>query len=232
MQMNHPEDPRREPDHYGRNDFANDSAWIAALDPLVELIEVLNAPALKPGTGFRSRRSESHYLRYLDLGFHAAPSAGHDNHYPNWGTSTDSRVAVVADGLSKAQVVAALRARHAYATEDKNLRIIYRANGNLGGDVVAAPSPGSGLALTVSIADDDEPAAKYRIEVMRDVPGDGEIAKVVARFDVQGDVATPMALPGLTFAAKGEYVLLRISQTNATGPNRTDRAWTAPVWFE
>ncbi len=232
MQMNHPEDPRREPKHYGRDDFPNDAAWVAAIDPLVELVEVLNAPALKPGTGFRSRRSESHYLRYLDLGFHVAPSAGHDNHYPNWGTSTDSRVAVVADELSKASVIAALRSRHAYATEDKNLRIVYRANGALGGDIVAAPAAGSPLELDVSIVDDDEPDARYKIEVLSDRPGDGAIAKVAARFQLQGDRRTPVRLPDLSFGRPGEYVLLRVTQTNAPGGATTDRAWTAPVWFE
>lgn len=230
MQMNHPEDAASAKD-YGRDDFASAAAWVAAMDPLVELIEVLNAPALKDGAGFRAKRKEATYLGYLNLGFHAAPSTGHDNHYKNWGVSTAARVAVIADRLTKSEVMAALRARHAYATEDRNLRVIYRANGALGGDIVTAPAAGSMLNLTVSIHDDDEPTAKYRVEVLADLPG-GAVATVATSVNVQGDTPTPLTLPGIAFKGRGEYVLLRVTQTNAPGGAATDRVWTAPVWFE
>lgn len=230
MQMNHPHDPRSAPKDYGRDDFGSQAAWVAAIDPFVELIEVLSGPALNPGTDLRPTRHESQYLRYLDLGFHVAPSAGQDNHYRNWGTSSPARTAVIADRLTRADIMAALRNRRVYATEDRNLRIIFRANGALLGDIVAAPAIGSSLSLSVNIRDDDEPNARYRVEILADRPGDGQPAVPVATQAVQGNMNAPLTLPAVRFQGRGQYVLLRITQSNAGGGN--DRAWTAPVWFE
>lgn len=234
-QFNHPRIQARGDKDYGRDDFGgSDSEWVATMDPLVSLIEVLNAPALTDGTGFRADRNEAEYFRYLNLGFHVSPSAGHDNHYRNWGVSTDARVAVVAPSLTKANVLAALRAGHTYATEDKNLRIIFRANGALGGDRVAPPGPGSELRLTVQLKDDDEPAARYRIDVFQDRPGGDPASRPVETFEARGNSAAPVELEGVRFTAPGEFVLLRITQFRPDNDEdgRDDRAWTAPVWFE
>ena len=59
LQFNHPRDPSRNDKDYGRDDFA-DSEWVRTLDPFVELIEVLNAPALKDGRGFRAESKEGY----------------------------------------------------------------------------------------------------------------------------------------------------------------------------
>jgi hypothetical protein len=77
------------------------------------------------GSGLRSSEvQEKDYFQYLNFGFHLAPSTGQDNHYATWGTVTDARVAVLADNLSKQDILTALKTRRAYA-EDKNLRVIF-----------------------------------------------------------------------------------------------------------
>ncbi|HEX8214354.1 MAG TPA: CehA/McbA family metallohydrolase, partial [Allosphingosinicella sp.] len=187
MQMNHPGDPSKTAVDYGRDDFASVEAWVAALDPFVELIEILSGPALNPGLGLKPKRHETQYFKYLDLGFHAAPSSGQDNHYRNWGTSTNGRVAVIADRLTRTDIMAALRSRHSYVTEDRNLRILFRANGALQGDIAPAPPVGSALHLTVSVHDDDEPNARYKIEVLTDHPSNGRGIKVASTTALQGN---------------------------------------------
>jgi hypothetical protein len=47
---------------------------------------------------------------------------------------------------------------------------------------------------------------------------------------ISGNTPSPVTLPVLAFRGRGQYVLLRVTQTNAR--SGTDRAWTAPVWFE
>lgn len=233
MQMNHPNDPlARNPNmnDYGRNKFASERAWVTTMDSLVELIEVLSGPATNPRTGLRPRADETAYLGYLDLGFHAAPSSGQDTHLRNWGRATITRTAVIANRLSRADIITALRSRHAYATEDPNLRIVFRANGALQGDIVRAPAAGSRISLTISIRDDDEPRAAYRVEVLADMPGGGVATRLGSPIAISGDTRSPVTLPPMAFAGRGQYVLLRVTQTNAT--RGSDRAWTAPVWFE
>jgi hypothetical protein len=233
IQMNHPNNPfaaHPNMSDYGRNKFGGHSGWLAAMDPLVELIEVLSGPATEPGTGHRPSAKVTAYLGYLDLGFHAAPSSGQDTHLRNWGSATTTRTAVIANSLSRADIVTALRNRHAYATEDPNLSVIFRANGALQGDIVPAPLAGSQISLSISIRDDDEPSALYRIDVLSDLPSDGVVAARVSRTNLTGNTATPFVLPAVPFRRRGQYVLLRVTQTNAGGG--ADRAWTAPVWFE
>lgn len=73
LQFNHPRGGVGEPKDYGRDEYDLEREWVEALDPHVELIEVLNAPALKDGMGFRSHHYEREYFGYLNLGFHISP---------------------------------------------------------------------------------------------------------------------------------------------------------------
>ena len=56
-----------------------------------------SAPSAQGPQVFFGNPSESEFLRYLNFGFHVAPTADQDNHRENWGNSTHARVGVVAD---------------------------------------------------------------------------------------------------------------------------------------
>lgn len=202
--------------------------------PQVSLIEVFNAPALRDGEHQRTEDRSSLYLRYLNLGFHLAPSVGQDNHYRNWGSSTDARVAVITPDFSRRGIIAALRKRHAYASEDRNLRVMFRSGTALQGDVVAPPALGSDLPLTVQIVDDDEPTASYRIDVYKDIAGGKPASAGVETFEVTGNQVQPLVLEGVPFTRDGEFVLLRITQFGQADDEHPidDRVWTAPIWYE
>lgn len=236
LQFNHPRDPNRNPKDYGRDDFP-EAQWVASLDPFVELIEVLNAPALKKGEGFRSEAKEGYYLEYLNLGFHVGPSVGHDNHWKNWGKSTDARVGVIATALTRNGIMSALRARRTYASEDRNLRVIFRSGAAIGGDIIAPPAANSVLPLTVEISDPDEPNARYRIDVLSDRPGGDRARRPVESFRIEGNTNGSVPLGGIPFEAPGQFVLLRITQSSESGGDEEhqeleDRVWTAPIWYE
>lgn len=235
LQFNHPDWEPHEDVNYGRDDWDHDdAAWVAAMGAKTGLIEVLNGTATKPGVNLRTTAHETEYFEYLNLGFRLGPTAGHDNHYKNWGTSTAARTGVVAAGLTKADLMNAFRARHTYATEDNNLRVVFRANGGLMGDAVAAPAQDEELNLTVEIADPDEPDARYHVEVFRDRPGGPTERQAVQSYDFTGDTKGPKTLDGVFFRSPGDYVLLKVTQ-RSYGPDDAldrDRAWTAPVWFD
>lgn len=232
LQFNHPRNESRFLADYGRDDFPDERAWVAALDPFVELIEVLNAPALRDGEGLRAEDSQSDYFRYLNLGFHVGPSVGHDNHYKNWGRSTEARIAVSAPALTREAILSALKQRRTYATEDRNLRIDFRANDGLAGDILPVPPIGSELRLTITLVDDDEPDAAYRVDVFKDAPGDKPATAPVDSFEFRGDVRTPARLEGIRLSSPGEFVIVKVTQFNSDEHGEDDRAWTAPVWFE
>lgn len=232
VQLNHPALLDDDGIEYGRDDFDSDAAWIQSLDRDAQLIEILNGPAMTRGSGNRAAEvMEKDYLEYLNLGFHLAPTANQDNHYFTWGTATDARTAVIADELTKPKLIVALKARHVYATEDKNLHIIIKVNSHLCGDVVLPPSVDQELDITYSIKDLDEPDAGYEISVYSDVP-DGDVAHSIESIRVRPDASGVCAgkIEDIRFTANGQYVFFKIVQSDEDG--REDRAWTAPVWFE
>jgi hypothetical protein len=234
IQLNHPallDDAGRE---YGADDFPSVAGWIAALGPHAALIEVLNGPALAATLGHRAAEMmQADFLHYLNLGFRLAPTGDQDNHYETWGNITETRTGLIAPSLTRAAVLQALRDRHVYATEDRNLKLIARVNDHLMGSIVQPPAAGSPLNITLSISDADEPAAAYRIEVLVDSSPGGAVADVAEVFTVEGNSppGQPYQLEGLRFLGPGQYLLLRIRQTGEHGQDN-DRAWTAPVWFQ
>ena len=231
IQFNHPADyhPADVDRGYGLDDFGSEAGWVSAMGAQAGLIEVLNGPALTNAAGVPPEKvMEADYLKYLNLGFHLGPTGDQDNHYKTWGTITDARTAVIAPQLTKAAILEALRARHVYATEDKNLRIIANVDGHLIGDRTNQfPAVGVELAISGTIADDDEPDATYRIDAFSDDGPGGNAAAIAdsTTIDTQG----AFHVSGVSFKGPGQYVFLRVTQFSENG---TDRAWTAPVWFD
>jgi hypothetical protein len=177
--------------------------------------------------------AETQYLKFLGLGFHLVPTGDQDNHYETWGTETEARTGIIADGLTRARLLAALDARHVYATEDRNLRVIVRVNDHLCGDRLPPPEFGSELAVRFSIQDDDpdEAHATYQIDVLSGTIGGGP-AEVVETVRVEGN--TPDGrIEDLRYTGGPQFVLFRVTQIlEGEEGDRHDHAWTAPVWFD
>jgi hypothetical protein len=214
---------------YGIDDFGGDTAtWLTALDARVPLINLINGPSHTIGTHLTpGKPSETEFRRYLNLGLHVAPTADQDNHKRNWGDATDARTAVAAATLTKAALLTALKQRRVYATEDRNLRLVYRVNNQLLGSRIggaSVPAPGSALTLSLTITDDDEPTASYVVEVFSDEVGGEAVASVVRTESVTGNGTHDIS--GVTYQEGAQYVYLRVQQADG------NRAWTAPVWLE
>ena len=120
-----------------------------------------------------------------------------------------------------------MRARHVYASEDKNLRVIVTVNDGLCGDILKSAGP---LKVAVHIDDADEFAARYTIEAFRGKIG-GTAEDVVSTTTLDGNTPAGkfMAIDGISLTQPGEFVYFRITQHSAQG---VDRLWTAPVWLE
>jgi len=237
IQFNHPF--FRATDHYeleyGKDDFGSDAEWVRRVGDRARTIELLNGPGtLKDAQGVRPEEvAEAQYLKFLNLGFHLAPTGDQDNHYLNEGVETDARTGIVADGLTRAKLLSAIDARHVYATEDKNLRVIFRVNGQLCGDRLPPPAFGTDLKVRFSIQDEDkdESHAGYRIDVFSGTVGGG-IARIIETVQVTGNTADG-AIEDLRYTGGPQYLFFRVTQIleGEEGADH-DRAWTAPVWFD
>ena len=182
-------------------DFGGFADYDPACDACVQLLQV-------EGEGGESYYS--YYIQALDWGWHVAPTVGQDNHCGNWGAEGLSRTAVLAKNLSESALYEAMAARRVYATEDPDLYIDYRLNGNPMGAVMGVAA---GLEASVLLDDPtDGPAAL--VEVI------GSGGSVLASGNASGGLLilpVPRGFP---------YYFLRITQPDG------DTAVTAPVWVD
>lgn len=241
VQFNHPDfrqdanpntKPKERENDYGFDDYHKDFAELLRhAEKNVSLIELVSGPALtKEGTNLpikSGNRHERDYWFYLNQGFHLAPTANQDNHFINWGTITRARTAVLADRLTKANILRALKARRVYATEDHNLQVRFLVNGQQMGSVIRTPQA-QDLAIEVEIADPDEPNAQYRVELYRDEVGGEMIEGAIEESELEGDGT--VSFSGQRFESGNVFFFVKISQEGTDG--REEFAWTAPVWVE
>lgn len=231
MLLNHPK-AGNDSGEYGidAGDLGSEAGLRTHLDPHAQLINIINGPS-HAGSSIGTP-AEGEFLRYLNMGMHLAPTADQDNHLPNWGSAATTRTGVVAPALTKADLLTAMRSRHVYATQDENLRLIVRYDGELMGTRFQGnqvPATGSEIDITVQVTDDDEPLAMYTFDVFSDVVGGADEAEVVATFEADGDGT--FVLDGITYQGGEQYLFVRVTQTDDDGVV-VHRAWTAPVWFE
>jgi len=233
IQFNHPEKKYRDRGiEYGADDFASESTWRERMSKHARLIEVLNGPGTINKVGLRPHAAQSHYLYYLNEGFKIAPTGDQDNHWKNWGSSTETRTRVIAESLTKPKILEALRNRHVYATEDRNLKVVFLVNGRLCGDIIAPPATDQELDIKFSIVDEDEPDADYEVEVFSDDKPDGGESKVIETVTAKGNNSTDnwISIEDVPFTGEHQYLFFKITQSDED--DEKDHVWTAPVWFE
>lgn len=119
-----------------------------------------------------------------------------------------------------------------YATEDKNLEIIFTVNDNLCGDRVPAPAIGSTLVIEFTIHDPDEPDASYEVDVFADTIEDPSRAQVIGSYILDGNTGLDevWTIDDVTYDGGTQYFFFRVRQFQEDGDPQ--RLWTAPIWFE
>lgn len=234
--MNHPATSKSPKSRqYGRDKFGSDAEWVRRMGAAAFLIAMMNGPSHESDTYLPpSAPAEGHFLDYLNLGFRLAPTADQDNHRANWGSATTGRTAIVSEDLSKPSLLRAMRARHVYATQDDNLRLVCRVNGQLCGDTLATtPGVGAELQIELTVFDDDEPEADYQIDVFQGTVGAGR-AIPVDTVETSGNTITPLVIEDVRYEGGPQYVFLKVHQLTEdleSGNCGGQCAWLAPVWM-
>lgn len=72
---------------------------------------------------------EEEYDRALRMGWHISPVSNEDTHGANWTTSREETGAVLAEELTRENILNAMRLNRTYATTDRSLKLFYKANG-------------------------------------------------------------------------------------------------------
>ena len=72
---------------------------------------------------------EEEYDRALRMGWHISPVSNEDTHGANWTTSREETGAVLAEELTRENILDGMRKNRTYATTDRSLKLFYKANG-------------------------------------------------------------------------------------------------------
>lgn len=191
-------------------DFADFGFYSAAVDQVVNLIEVGNGEGPIRGSGYFP--SYEYYTRALDKGWHVAPSNNQDNHKGKWGNANTAKTVMIAPELTREALYDAMRNKRVYSTEDENLQIMYKVNNQVMGSSIGNPS-----ALNVSIQITD-PDAADKIGKVSIIANGGT---VVTSKSFSGNTANWE----FTLDPQYNYYYVRVDQEDK------DIAVTAPVWI-
>lgn len=160
-------------------------------------------------------RPIDYYTYALDLGWHLAPTNNQNNHKGNWGDESPVRTVVLAKELTEEALYEAMSSYRVYATEDCDLEIYYRLNGEIMGSIL-----GPEEERTVSISLND--------------PTDEQIGTVKVLADggaVVQMLSVPEASADLEFEIPAEYHDCSYYYLHITQPDG-DTAITAPIWVD
>ena len=100
------------------------------------------------------------YNDALGKGWYIGAAGSGDNHYRDWGTTNEWRVAVLAKNKTRGLIRDALKARRFYSTRDKNLVLSFTCNGaQMGSRITGGP-----LNVVIEASDGDgEVFSKIRL---------------------------------------------------------------------
>lgn len=269
--FNHPNSGgRKAVGNYGERRYESTDAFVRAADPIVTNIDIITSVRGGHITGDLARREdkthrmmqwENFYQRYLNMGFHIAPSANQDTHRRNAGTVTAARTAAWADSATYADLMKAFRANRVYTTEDDELvvsfQVQYQGRDYWMGDTVDLNRQEANVTLKVKVwqaaGHDGDPTDEgpYTVEVVSDWQGKGgRLASVWNTYTTTASGELTRTIP----VNAGEYFYLVVTEhngkdnpfgdgtdefNNETGEegadgkrdDMNDRAWTAPIWF-
>lgn len=181
------------------------------------LAEILNSSAFSTNTT-ETETSRSSYTSawntLLERGYKVAPATNQDNHCANWGLSFTNRTGVLlpsGTALGTTPFVDALRARRAFATEDKTGQLVLTANGRVMGETFSSTGP---LTLTANYASGSGQTVQ-RVQFFEGVPGrNGTVTQL---SEGNGSYT-------FTPAAGEHFYYALVTQANGL------RLWSAPLW--
>ena len=188
--------------------FSDFDYWDPIIDSRINLLEVGNGEDSIGGGGYYP--SYNYYTMALDKGWHVAPTNNQDNHKGKWGNANNARDVIITDNFTEQGIYDAIKNRRVYASEDKNLEILYTVNDQLMGSIIEkVPEK---LSINLALNDTDDAIEKAEL-----IANSG---RVVTTWDVNSQSKE------LTAELKPEYSYYYVRVTQKDG----NIAVTAPVW--
>ena len=161
----------------------------------------------------RNLDEEERYIDILSKGWHVGTDGSQDNHGPNWGNGNSWTVAL-ACSLTRDEIIEASRDHRTYSTLDRNLQMIYKAEGHYMGDEFAHADD---IEFSVEVLDPDTGDDFKRLELYQNG---------LAIAWTEPDTTSCIWEFSITPPNGYNYYFVKASQMCE------DRAWSAPIWID
>lgn len=163
---------------------------------------------------FSSDGNKGYFDEALIRGWKIGASGSDDNHYDTWGTRTQWRMGVLAEGLSRELITDALIARRFFSTLDKNLSLSFKINGAQMGSSVT----GGNLAIEILARDADVNEAFTKVVLIKN----GVAGEPIYLNPWLNEINITLPMTG----ADNDYFYVKVTQTDG------DEAISSPVFIE
>jgi len=161
----------------------------------------------------RRDKEEQAFIRALDQGWHIAPDGSDDTHSANWG-NVRSWTGMLMPGLSRRNVMHALKQRRCYSSLDRNCRLHFSVNDAPMGDIIDLGACRT-VELDVWINEPDAHDDIAKVEIF----DNGKIIK-----SKQFGVPSQRWTIDLSSVIGDHYYFAKVTQTDG------NMLWSAPVW--
>ncbi len=169
-------------------------------------------------SGNSNARTEA-YLAALNKGWRLAPIASLDAHGTQMIAQKQYRTGVLAPSLTRESIMQAMRTRRVYATWDRNLRLTFRANGEIMGSVIREAA---NITCSIRITDPDTRDAKDLITRIEFVGENGKVCRTK-------EFSTHTASWNFALVPTQKYYFVQVYCADKTdGPT----AYSSPIWIE
>jgi len=161
---------------------------------------------------FRYDNNKGHYDEANSSGWKIGASGSGDDHSGTWGTAQQSRLAILADTLTRADLLAAMQVRRFFSTLDKNLSLSFKINGMEMGSTVI----GGNCTAQIQASD-----------------ADGEIFNQVILYDQNHNIVTtwPLNTNSVNVSIElntfdGDYYYVKVRQADG------NEAISSPIYIK
>jgi trimeric autotransporter adhesin len=165
---------------------------------------------------------ESSYFNALAKGYHVGPTVDHDNHNSNFGRTNHTRTVVLANTLTRNNIIGAYRANRFYASDDWDAQVNFTINGSVMGSDLTT---NSNSTISISIIDAQNNVGTVdsikKIELYYGVPESGIVPTILT----SNTNSNTLNFSHPTFANDRFYYFVKITETD------NDIIWTAPIWI-
>jgi hypothetical protein len=160
---------------------------------------------------YTNDNNKSFYDEANSRGWKIGASGSGDDHKGTWGTAQPFKMAILADTLTRAELLAAMQTRRFFSTLDKNISLSFKINGMEMGSTLT----GSNYTAQIQAAD-----------------ADGEVFNQVILFDKHHNIVKTWSLNTKTVnvsidlnTVDGDYYYVKVKQ------NDGNEAISSPIWI-